>query len=75
MYPLTTVRTRYQQNQFLAEEVNPKYSNTLNIVSRMIKEEGIAGFYKGFYVNLVKGFLQRGIYFYCYELAKKVLGI
>lgn len=42
---------------------------------KLVKEEGVRGFYKGFYANLIKGFLQRGIYFYCYELMKKVMDI
>ena len=75
MYPITTIRTRYQQEQHLVDSKGPKYSGNYDITVRIIKEEGLRGFYKGFGVNLVKGFIQRGLYFYCYEIAKKMLGI
>lgn len=74
-HPLTTIRTRYQQEQYLTEEKGPKYSGNYDIMAKLMKEEGLRGFYKGFGVNMVKGFLQRGIYFYCYELAKRALGV
>jgi hypothetical protein len=75
MYPLTTIRTRYQQTQFITDSIKPKYSSSFDIVRKIVSEEGVTGFYKGFTINLVKGFIQRGIYFYFYELAKKTLGI
>ena len=41
-----------------------------------MKHEGIGGFYKGLFVNMVKGIPQKGIYFYFYELIKqKIFGI
>jgi hypothetical protein len=65
-YPLTTVRTRIQQDQFNINEKIPKYISIIDIVSRMVKDEGIYGFYKGMWANLLKGIPQRGLYFYCY---------
>jgi len=31
-----------------------------------MKDEGLRGFYKGFEANLLKGILQKGVYFYFY---------
>ena len=69
-YPVTTVRTRAQQNQYVKDEKTKKYAGTMQIIARTYKHEGMSGFYKGFQVNLVKGILQRGIYFYIYEVIK-----
>jgi len=38
-----------------------------------MKDEGIRGFYKGCGTNIAKGLPQKGIYFYFYELFKKLL--
>lgn len=72
-YPLTTIRTRIQQDQFFNNRVEAKYSSVLDIVMKMAKNEGIYGFYKGLIPNLMKGIPQRGIYFYSYELLKGLL--
>ena len=76
LYPLTTVRTRIQQNQFILNSHDEKYKGIIQIINRTLKQEGIRGFYKGLAPNILKGIPQRGIYFYCYELIKqKVFGI
>jgi hypothetical protein len=69
-YPLTTVRTRVQQNQYFPGSDTPKYKGSLDVMVRIWEEEGVGGFYKGMMANLTKGVLQRGVYFYCYELLK-----
>lgn len=74
-YPLTTVRTRIQQNQYFDYVEQPKYRNILDISARLWREEGLFGFYKGIVANILKGVLQRGVYFYCYELFKMWLHI
>lgn len=70
-YPITTVRTRIQQNQFVSRNTEAKYKNTREITSKLMKDEGVRGFYKGFSVNFVKGVFQKGIYFIAYEALKK----
>lgn len=75
MYPLVTVRTRYQQEQFIQGSLIPKYKSILDVVVKIVKLEGVPGFYKGFSINFLKGFLQRGVYFYFYELTKSVVGL
>lgn len=71
MYPLTTVRTRIQQNQFIDNNREEKYKGNWDIIIRTVREEGIRGFYKGLWANVLKGIPQKGIYFYFYELIKR----
>lgn len=71
-YPLTTIRTRIQQNQYFNNRSKAKYSNALDVTYRIARHEGIHGFYKGLIPNLMKGIPQRGIYFYFYELFKNL---
>lgn len=72
-YPITTVRTRIQQDQYFNDKTKAKYAGIIDITRRLMSEEGIRGFYKGIVANMAKGIPQRGIYFYCYESLKKVL--
>lgn len=65
-YPLTTIRTRVQQNQFFNNRSQAKYSNVRDVTYRLLRDEGITGFYKGIVPNMLKGIPQRGIYFYFY---------
>lgn len=75
LYPITTVRTRIQQNQFFAidnlENINKeKYKNISDVIRKMIKYEGAFGFYKGFIANALRSVPSKGIYFYFYEQLK-----
>lgn len=72
-YPFTTVRTRAQQNQYIKDDKTKKYQGSLEIIRRTYQWEGLAGFYKGFQINILRGIMQRGIYFYCYELFKDLV--
>ena len=38
MYPLLTVRTRYQQEQFISASVSPKYKSIIDIIVKIISE-------------------------------------
>jgi solute carrier family 25 folate transporter 32 len=69
-YPLTTIRTRIQQNQFFNNRTEAKYHNVREITMHLVQDEGVRGFYKGILPNLLKDIPQRGIYFYVYELMK-----
>lgn len=72
-YPITTVRTRIQQNQYFGSRNDAKYHNALEIMGRMLRQEGVHGYYKGLWANLIRGIPQKGIYFYAYEILKKVI--
>lgn len=72
-YPITTLRTRIQQNQFGNNRREGKYGGVLEVASRTFREEGVRGFYKGLAANLMKGVSQKGIYFCLYEVFKERL--
>lgn len=71
-YPLTTIRTRVQQNQYFNNRSQAKYSSATDVTKRIMRDEGFVGFYKGILPNLLKGIPQRGIYFYFYQLLKNL---
>jgi hypothetical protein len=52
-----------------------KYHNLVEILTKTWKLEGVRGFYKGIVPNILIGIPERGIYFYSYELFKKILFI
>lgn len=72
-YPLTTIRTRIQQNQFVNSSSGQKYKGSIDILKKTLQAEGIRGLYKGVGANLMRGVGQKGIYFYCYERMKKLM--
>lgn len=72
-YPITTMRTRIQQNQFVGDGKKPKYNGVGELFLRTAKEEGVRGFYKGISANLMRGVGQKGLYFYFYEIFKGLL--
>jgi solute carrier family 25 folate transporter 32 len=72
-YPITTMRTRIQQNQFVGSEKKQKYSGVGELFMRTARDEGLRGFYKGISANLMRGVGQKGIYFYFYEIFKSLL--
>ena len=65
-YPITTIRTRIQQNQFIAENSTEKYRGLRDITLKLLCDEGYKGFYKGLVPNMMRGIFQRGIYLYFY---------
>lgn len=72
-YPITTLRTRIQQSQYINCTSSEKYKNLRHLASKTWSEEGVKGLYKGMTANLLKGVSQKGIYFYFYEIFKDVL--
>lgn len=76
MYPLTTIRTRVQQNQYIQDSMQQKYSGVIDAFRQTWHKEGLGGFYKGLTSNIIKGVPQKGLYFFSYELIKdKIFGI
>lgn len=72
-YPITTLRTRIQQSQYINCTSSQKYKSLRDLAARTWREEGIRGLYKGMNANLLKGVTQKGIYFYFYEIFKDYL--
>lgn len=82
LYPLTTIRTRIQQNQFISENdresakfklENSKYKNIFDVSEKIMKNEGIKGFYKGVVASLIRSAPSNAIFFFFYELFKTKL--
>lgn len=69
-YPITTLRTRIQQRQYVGNSECQKYKGIGDLAKKTISSEGICGFYKGITANMMKGVSQKGIYFYFYEIFK-----
>lgn len=77
-YPITTVRTRIQQNQFFSYEQhcelkNEKYKNIRDVTIKIVNNEGLKGFYKGFLVNALKALPSKGAFFFFYEIFKDAI--
>lgn len=65
-YPLTTIRTRVQQNQYVKNDLEKKYHGAWDVCYRIVKDEGFKGFFKGLKANLIRSIPHRGVYFYFY---------
>ncbi|KAH7099615.1 mitochondrial carrier [Auriculariales sp. MPI-PUGE-AT-0066] len=62
VYPLDTAKTRIQAGR--------RKQTILQVILRIIKEEGIAGCYKGFMANMINSFSQSYAYFFFYSLVR-----
>lgn len=71
LYPLTTIRTRYQQNQFFAGLKGEKYINIRDIVKKTFQKEGWKGFYKGIVPMTLRALPSQALFFLVYENVKK----
>ena len=75
-HPLTTIRTRIQQNQYndvkIADKVVPKYEGYRDIIGKTWGTEGIKGFYKGIVPMTLRSAPAQGQFFLVYEWAKKL---
>ena len=71
LHPLTTVRTRYQQNQFFEGIEGQKYVGILDTFKKTYAKEGVKGFYKGIVPMTAKALPAQGLFFFIYENVKK----
>jgi solute carrier family 25 (mitochondrial phosphate transporter), member 23/24/25/41 len=71
-YPGDTVRRRMQTNG--AGGTARVYKNSIDCTIKMMKNEGIKGFFKGAWTNTVRCLPGAAIQFAAYEACKKVLG-
>lgn len=71
LYPLTTIRTRYQQNQFFSAVDGEKYVSIRDIVKKTFNKEGWRGFYKGIVPMTLRALPSQGLFFLVYENVKK----
>jgi len=81
MYPLTTIRTRLQKKQYtireVAKAVSDKgeilYKGNIDCIKKIIRNEGLRGFYKGLIPNLCRVVPANGIFFFIYECVNRFL--
>lgn len=71
LYPLTTIRTRFQQNQYFEGIEGEKYRSLTDIVRKTYKREGVKGFYKGVVPMTLRSMPSQGLFFLAYENMKK----
>ena len=69
MYPGDTIKRHLQINGFGTK----KYSNLLDCIYTIYKNEGVAGFYKGIKLNSIKSIPEIAIKFSIYEQMKQLL--
>lgn len=70
VYPLQVIRTRMQAQHTNAEAA---YKGMSDVFRRTLKLEGISGFYKGIFPNLLKVVPSASITYLVYEAMKKTL--
>lgn len=83
MYPLTTIRTRLQKKQYTIQEVTKVtaekgeilYKGNIDCIKKIIRNEGLLGFYKGLVPNLCRVVPSNAIFFFIYEHVNKFLTI
>jgi solute carrier family 25 folate transporter 32 len=64
-YPYQVVKSRLQERP--AAGNIPKYSGVMDVVSKLLKYEGVRGFYKGLLPNLLRVTPSASITFAVYE--------
>eukprot|EP01052_Picozoa_sp_SAG31_P067472 SAG31_NODE_26256_length_445_cov_1.410405_2_plen_73_part_00 len=51
------------------------YASSLDCAAQILKQEGVGGFYKGLWVQIIKGMPNAMIQFMAYDAMKALLGI
>ncbi|KAJ8752270.1 hypothetical protein K2173_003906 [Erythroxylum novogranatense] len=72
VYPLQVVRTRMQAQRF---NTDTAYKGMADVFRRTFKHEGIRGFYKGIFPNMLKVVPSASITYMVYEAMKKNLDL
>jgi len=80
VYPLDTVKTRYQtQSMSNLDERKPliagerRYTSTLHCIKDTLRQEGLSGMYRGIGITMVRAFIVNAVTFYGYEWMKEWL--
>ncbi|KAI5954703.1 ANT1 [Candida theae] len=75
IYPVDLSKTIIQTQVHTTNGNNKqdvKYKNTLDVLSKIYKEKGVLGWYKGLLSTIVGSFTQNLSFFYWYSVVKKV---
>lgn len=72
-YPFQLFKSRLQSYNFQLESIGLAKMGFREVVKKTYKNEGVAGFYKGLYVNLARTLPAACVTFMTYEYVKKAL--
>ncbi|PJF19347.1 Mitochondrial nad transporter [Paramicrosporidium saccamoebae] len=70
-YPHEVIRTRLQ----IQRSQHSRFMGVFNVIRKTFKREGIRGFYRGLYANIVRVIPASGVTFVTYELIVKHLNV
>jgi len=71
VYPLDIVKTRIQATTVDAKgSTNKEKLGIMSLLARILKEEGIAGYYKGFTATMINTFSMQYAYFFFYSFVR-----
>jgi len=74
VYPLDLIRTRMQvQGSSMIQTSYPKYTNSLDCVRQIVKQEGFRGLFKGFGMSEAGYVSSHVVYYSVYEVFKQKL--
>ncbi|XP_059459899.1 peroxisomal nicotinamide adenine dinucleotide carrier-like [Corylus avellana] len=62
-YPLLVVKSRLQAKQEIGGNISLRYSGTLDAIIKMIRYEGVSGFYKGMSTKIVQSVFAASVLF------------
>ncbi|GBG79922.1 hypothetical protein CBR_g30187 [Chara braunii] len=62
-YPMLVVKSRLQAKQDIGGDASMQYTGTLDAIVKMIRYEGVAGFYKGMSTKILQSVLAAAILF------------
>jgi solute carrier family 25 folate transporter 32 len=70
-YPHEVVRTRLQ----IQRDKHSRFTGVFDVIRKTFRKEGIPGFYRGLYTNIVRVIPASGVTFVTYELIVKNLNV
>ncbi|KAI8980036.1 adenine nucleotide transporter [Trametes punicea] len=70
VYPLDIVKTRIQAATVDSNESEKERLSVIGILLRILKEEGFAGYYKGFMATMLNTFSMQYAYFFFYSFVR-----
>ncbi|XP_068327947.1 peroxisomal nicotinamide adenine dinucleotide carrier-like [Pyrus communis] len=71
-YPLLVVKSRLQAKQEIGGNISLRYSGTFDAITKMIKYEGLPGFYKGMSTKIVQSVFAASVLFMVKEEFVKI---
>ncbi|KAJ8473218.1 hypothetical protein ONZ51_g8021 [Trametes cubensis] len=70
VYPLDIVKTRIQATTVDSNESDKEKLSVIGVLLRILKEEGISGYYRGFLATMLNTFSMQYAYFFFYSFVR-----